>query len=136
LLTLAYPIITYYYFPDERILDQASLVGGYTFICVSGLLFISIGILASSLTRSQLVAGIFSFSMLFGLIVGSNELDSQAELYLNEFDKLKQLFEYAHVLEHVKDFSRGVIDSRPIVFYASGTLLMLSMAVLAVDHKH
>jgi ABC-2 type transport system permease protein len=72
LLTLAYPAITYYYFPDERILDKASLIGGYSFICTSGLLFVSIGILASSMTRSQLVAGIFSFAMLFGLIVGTN----------------------------------------------------------------
>lgn len=135
LLTLAYPAITYYYFPDERILDKASLAGGYAFICVSGFLFVSIGILASSLTRSQLVAGIFSFALLFILIVGTLALNNQAELHLNEYETLHVFLEYIHVIEHVNDFSRGIIDTRPIVFYLSATFLTLSMAVLAVDHK-
>jgi len=135
LLTLAYPAITFYYFPDERVLDKASLIGGYSFICGSGLLFISMGILASALSRSQLVASIFSFSMLFGLIVGTNALSNHANLLLNDYDAVTVMIDYTHVLEHVKDFSRGVIDTRPIIFYTSGTLLMLSLAVLAVDHK-
>lgn len=135
LLTLAYPAITYYFFPDERILDKASLIGGYSFICISGLLFISMGILASSLTRSQLVAGIFSFTMLFGLIVGGKYLNDLAVVHLEQFDTLRLMVDYIQVYEHVEDFSRGVLDSRPIIFYLSGTLLMLSVAVLAVDHK-
>lgn len=135
LLTLAYPAITYYYFPDARILDQASLIGGYSFICISGFLFVSIGILASSLTRSQLVAGIFSFALLFILIVGTVALNNQAQQHLSDFDTLQVFLDYFFVIEHVNDFSRGIIDTRPIVFYLSGTLLMLSLAVLAVDHK-
>ena len=135
LLTLAYPAITYHFFPDERIIDKASLVGGYSFICISGTLFISIGILASSFTRSQLVAGIFSFSLLFGLIVGSNHLNNLVNDQLDQYDTLHLMIEYLYVYEHVADFSRGIIDSRPIILYSSGTLLMLSMAVLAVDHK-
>lgn len=135
LLTLAFPIITYYYFPDERILDQASLVGGYLFICISGLLFVSVGILASSLTRSQLVAGIFTFTLLFGFIFGTNTLHNTVVERLSEFDTLRVFIEYLHMFEHVRDFTRGVVDSRPVVFYGSSTLLMLSFAVLAVDHK-
>lgn len=135
MLTLAFPAMTYYFFPDDRVIDQASLIGGYSFICISGFLFISIGILASALTRSQLVAGIFSFSMLFGLILGSNSLNNLASGHLDQYETLRQIIEYVYVYEHVEDFSRGVLDSRPIVFYTSGTLLMLSVAVLAVDHK-
>ncbi|MCZ6675024.1 MAG: ABC transporter permease [Verrucomicrobia bacterium] len=136
LLTLAYPVITYHFFPDDRILDQASLIGGYSFICLSGLLFVSFGIFASSLTRSQLVAGIFCFSMLFGLILGGNSLNDFATVHLDKFSMLRLFVENIHVYEHVEDFSRGVLDTRPFVFYISGALLMLSMAVLAVDHKH
>jgi ABC-2 type transport system permease protein len=135
LLTLAFPAITYYYFPDERIIDRASLIGGYTFICASGFLFISAGILASSVTRSQLVAGIFSFAMMFGLIVGTNILNIQAELHLYGYESVHAVLQYVNILGHVEDFRRGVIDTSPIIFYGSGTLLMLSMAVLAVDHK-
>lgn len=134
-LTLSYPFITYHFFPDERILDKASLIGGYSFICISGLLFTSMGILASSLTRSQLVAGIFSFTLLFGLIFGTKSLSGIASTQLDHFTTLSRMMDYIQIYDHVGDFSRGVIDTRPIVFYLSGTMLMLSMAVLAVDHK-
>jgi ABC-2 type transport system permease protein len=135
LLTLAYPAITYYFFPDDRILDKASLIGGYSFISISGLLFVGIGILASSVTRSQLIAGIFSFTLLFGLIFGANSLNGLATGYLDQLTTLEALLEYVQIYEHVGDFSRGVLDTRPIIFYLSGTLLTLSIAVLAVDHK-
>ncbi len=135
LLTLAYPFITYYFFPDERIIDTASLLGGYLFICLSGMLFISMGILASSVTKSQLVAGIFSFSLLFGLIVGGSYISDLAAIYLDDLTRLRLLSDYIVVYDHVDDFSRGLLDTRPFFFYLSGTMLALSGSVLAIDHK-
>jgi len=135
LLTLAYPAITYHFFPDERILDKASLIGGFAIICSSGLLYISIGILASSLARSQLVAGLLTFSMLFGLILGVQMIKEKADEYFESYPIVSMLLEYIQVVDHVRDFSRGVLDTRPIILYVSGSLLMLSIAVLAVDHK-
>ncbi|MBC9866304.1 MAG: ABC transporter permease [Opitutae bacterium] len=135
LLTLAYPAITYYYFPDQRIVDWASLTGGYTFICLSGWLFISIGIFASAMARSQLVAGIFCFSLLFGLIAGGKYLNDLAIVHLDDFSTLRAFIQYVQIYHHVEDFTRGVLDTRPFFFYGSGSLLMLSLAVLAVDHK-
>jgi ABC-2 type transport system permease protein len=41
---------------DPRFLDRGPLLGGYLFIAVSGLLFIAIGVFASSLSRNQAVA--------------------------------------------------------------------------------
>ena len=134
-LTLAFPAITYYFFPDDRILDKASLIGGYSFICISGLLFTSIGILASSVTRSQLIAGIFSFTLLFGLLFGENALGGIAGGYMDRFFLIGSFLDYIQISGHVEDFSRGVIDTRPIIFYLSSTMVMLSIAVLAVDHK-
>lgn len=135
LLTLAYPFLTYYFFPDERIIDSASLIGGYAFICLSGTLFISMGILASSVTKSQLVAGIFSFSMLFGLIVGGRYLSDLAGTYLDPASTLSLLSDYIVVYDHVDNFSRGILDTRPFFFYLSGTMLALSGSVLAIDHR-
>ena len=56
---------------DQRLLELGPIVGGYLFIAVSGLLFIAIGVFASSLSKNQAVAGIMSFSMLFALVVGA-----------------------------------------------------------------
>src|SRR5258708_25530692 len=68
--TLGFHYILQIYARDVRYLDAGPLIGGYLFIAVSGLLFVSIGILASALTRSQAVAGILCFTMLLGLIGG------------------------------------------------------------------
>src|ERR1017187_1139783 len=38
---------------DARLFDLGPLIGGYVFIAVSGLLFVAIGVLASSLARNQ-----------------------------------------------------------------------------------
>ena len=55
---------------DSRFLDSGPLLGGYLFVAVSGLLFIAVGVFASSLSRNQAVSGILCFTMLAGLIVG------------------------------------------------------------------
>ena len=43
---------------DPRLLDPGTLVGGYLYIAVSGLLFVAIGVFASALARNQAVAAV------------------------------------------------------------------------------
>ena len=72
--TVGFHFILHYYAADSRLLAPGPLIGGYLFIAVSGLLYIAVGIFASSLTRSQLVAAIITFVMIVGLTVGIKEL--------------------------------------------------------------
>ena len=76
-----------------------------------------------------------TFSMLFGLILGVQMIKEKADEYFESYPIVSMLLEYIQVVDHVRDFSRGVLDTRPIILYVSGSLLMLSIAVLAVDHK-
>jgi ABC-2 type transport system permease protein len=120
---------------DMRFLDSGPLIGGYIFIAVSGLLFIAIGIFASSLARNQAVAGILGFTMLFGLIVGLSFLPS-VELLNNEMLKpVKAAVEYAQIFQHLADFSHGVVDTRQLLFYLGGTVLALIFSILGVEVK-
>ena len=89
--------------------------------------YISIGLFASSLTQNQIVAflialfiGIF-FQMLFD-VIGSGLTGS-----------LGQAFSFLSLRTHVDSLSRGVIDSRDIIYFLSiifigliGTQIMLS----------
>src|SRR5690606_6988787 len=61
---LASPALT------PRLLDKTTLIGGFSFVAITGMLFIAIGIFSSSLTRSQLVAGMLCFGILFIVLVG------------------------------------------------------------------
>tara|TARA_R100000027_G_scaffold22267_2_gene16143 strand:+ start:7817 stop:8581 length:765 start_codon:yes stop_codon:yes gene_type:complete len=115
--------------------DPASLLGGYLFVALSGALFIALGIFCSSLTRSQLVAGMLCFTGLFLLIAGSRLL---LEVPLPKTGPLKALnapFQYFQTFEHLLDFSTGIIDSRPFVYYISGSLLFLVFSVILVERK-
>jgi len=120
---------------DQRLLDPGPIVGGYVFVAVSGLLFVALGVLASSLSRNQAVAGILSFSFLFALIIGSRYLASAPWLDRESLSPLKAAVDYGQVFQHYEDFTRGVVDVRELLFYVSGTALALIFSILSVEVK-
>jgi ABC-2 type transport system permease protein len=138
-LSIAYPLITALIVDQPEVTDRlfhlGSLLGGYLFIAASGALFVSIGIFTSSLTRSQLVAGMLSFSILFMIIVGVAAI----RLLNVDFGESSLLSDsvitYFQVFDHFEDFSRGLIDTRPFVYYLSSTVAVLGLSILVVESK-
>lgn len=120
---------------DARFLDAGPLIGGFLFIGVSGLFFVAIGVFASSLTRNQSVAGILSCVMLATLIIGGNALADSHWLEQGLLRPAKTAVDYMHVFGHRDDFTRGVIDTRHLIFYVSGTILTLIFSILSVEAK-
>lgn len=138
-LTLCFPLIVYFSLPsarvDARLLDPASLLGGYSFIAISGTLFIALGLFSSSLTRSTLVAGMLSFSLLFVIILGGRLLLEQPFMEVGWLQWMDDPIDYLHAFRHLDYFSRGVIDTRPFFFYLSNALLLLGITSLVVESK-
>jgi len=138
-LTLLFPLLAYYAMPesavDPRLLDSASLVGGFAFIAVSGTLFIAIGIFASSLTRTQLVAGMLSFCILFALIILGRLMMQYPMPDVPWLAWVGSGEGYFETFAHLKDFSRGVVDTRPFFLYLSNALLLLGITTLVVEAK-
>lgn len=116
-------------------LDYGPLVGGYVFIAVSGTLFVALGVLASALTRNQAVAGILAFVLLLTLVIGTRFAGTLELLKLDSFDRLRTAVDYAQVFTHLEDFTRGVVDTRQVLFYVSGATLALILAILGVEAK-
>lgn len=138
-LALAYPAMTAYYFDQPevtvRVLERGPLIGGFTFIALSGALFVAVGIFSSALTRSQLVAGMLCFSIIFILIVGVPVIQNTG--YVPDVDLVlpDALLAYFQVPQHFQDFVRGVIDTRPVVYYLSSAVMVLGLAVFVVESK-
>ncbi|MBL9187427.1 MAG: ABC transporter permease subunit [Opitutaceae bacterium] len=120
---------------DARVLDSGPLLGGFLFIAISGLFFIAIGVFASSLTRNQSVAAIISGVLLGLLILGGNALTDSAWIEHGVLRPAKAVIEYGHVFGHRDDFVRGVVDTRHVLFYVSGTVLALLFSILSVEVK-
>jgi len=104
---------------------------GVTFlgIFLLGCLFISLGCFASAVTRSQMVAAMVSLAIgfsLFLLSMSAGHVPTSApwqQAVLGCF----ALFDQMH------DFSRGVVDTRPVVLYATLTLFFLFLTLRAVE---
>jgi ABC-2 type transport system permease protein len=120
---------------DPRFLDSGPLVGGFLFIAVSGLFFVAIGVFASSMTSNQSVAGVLGCVMLATLIIGGSALADSTWLEQGVLRPVKSVLEYANVAAHREDFTRGVIDTRHLLFYLSGTVLALIFSILSVEAK-
>ncbi len=120
---------------DPRFIDFGPLIGGYVFIAVSGLLFVAIGVFASSISRNQAVAGIMSFSILFALIVGGGFIVQTDWIKRDTMAVFKAAVDYGQIFVHRDDFTRGVIDTRQLLFYLSGTTLALIFSILGVEAK-
>jgi ABC-2 type transport system permease protein len=133
--TLGFHYILELYARDSRYLDSGPLIGGYLFIAVSGLLFIGVGVLASAVTRSQAVAGILSFTLLLGLIVGFSYLSGLNALNQDGLLPVRTALETLSIPGHVEDFTNGIVDARQVFFYLTGSVLALIFSILGVEAK-
>ena len=133
--TLGFHYILQLHARDLRGLDPGPLIGGYLFIAISGLLFIGIGIFASSMTRSQPVAGIFTVVLLIIVILGPRYLGDLSALNNSTLSPLKGALEALQISTHVEDFTHGVIDTRQLFYYLTGSTLALIFSILGVEAK-
>jgi ABC-2 type transport system permease protein len=120
---------------DAHLIDPGPILGGYLFITISGLFFIAIGVFASSLSRNQSVAGIICVVMLVAFILGGQYLANASWLDREALLPLKDAVNYAQIAQHREDFTRGVVDTRELLFYISGTVLALIFSILSVEAK-
>ena len=73
--------------------------------------------------------------MLAGLIVGVRFLSDASWLSRDILLPVKSAVDYAQIFSHYDDFTRGVIDTRQVLFYVSGTVLALIFSILGVEAK-
>lgn len=95
--------------------------GSYLFLLLAGMLFIAIGCLASVVTQNQVVAAVIAFCLLTLFFFGG----LLTFFTPNASPLFRELVSYGSTLEHMSEFSRGVIDSRRVVFYLSATVFTL-----------
>lgn len=138
-IALAYPLLTILILPQAELrpllLEPGSLLGGYFFITTSGMLFVALGIFTSSLTRSQLIAGMLSFSAIFLLIIGATAIEFIAPGLGSWRPFPGEALSYLQTFDHFEDAVRGMIDLRPLIYYFSSTALVLALSSLVVEAK-
>lgn len=99
--------------------DWGPVFTGYLGTWLLGSVLIAIGVLTSSLTRNQVIAAVFSFVALL-LLFSVGLLD----LFVRD-PETSRIIKYVSLIEHLQDFSKGILDTRPVMFYLSETLICL-----------
>ncbi|MFZ4778528.1 MAG: ABC transporter permease [Terrimicrobiaceae bacterium] len=98
-----------------------SYLGAYSMLILIGLLYTALGCLASALTDNQIVAAVIAFAAILSLF-----FLGLLSLFLPAAGPLvREVTYYFSPIQHMMDFSRGIFDTRPVVFYISSTLLVL-----------
>ena len=100
---------------------EGAYYGSYLLLLLMGMFYISIGCLASVLTRNQIIAAVISFCAITMLLFGG----LLSFILQGLTPGLRDLFEYFSAIEHMSQFSKGLFDSRPVVWYTSMTVFML-----------
>ena len=109
--------------------DWGPIFAGYVGVLLIGSLFLAIGIFSSATTKSQLLAAMMTAALLFLLF-----LFGVFEQMVNN-DTAKQALGYIGIWNHIDEFASGIVDTRRLVFYLSGTLFFLFLASRALEDK-
>jgi ABC-2 type transport system permease protein len=109
--------------------DAGVAVMGYIGMILLGAAYAAVGVFASTLTRHQLVAAIVAIAILATFAILMQAMVAQAP------DPLNHLAARLNVMTYFKSFSRGVIDTRGVLYFLSATLLMLFLGVKTLESQ-
>ena len=109
-------------------LDRGPAIGGYIGLVLMGGAYVSIGVMTSSFSRNSIVSFIVAFAISFALyLIGR----------LTQFvpPSLQALTSFLSIDSHFENISRGVIDSRDVIYYFSVIGVCLLVATLSLESR-
>lgn len=110
-------------------LDLGPIIGGYIGAILLGSAYCAIGVFASSLTRNQIVAFIIGAAICFTFTIIDRVLFFVP-------GALASIIEYIGANSHFANISKGVIDTRDIIYFASVIFLALFGTYLMMKEKN
>ncbi|WP_447602999.1 ABC transporter permease [Nitrospira sp. Nam80] len=123
LLTLVLPVLLNQY----AVFPWTALAAGYVGLWLLGLVFIAVGLFASSLTEYQIVAGFTGMGILLALwAVGLISPDA-------EMTALAAIQRKMALYPHFDVFMQGLMSTGSMVFFLTFTMFWLAMAYRVVE---
>jgi len=109
-------------------IDIGSILGSYFGLLFLATTYTAVGLFTSTLSKNQIVAFILGVFITFLLFYG---FDALADLTNNNTYFIKKL----GINEHFKSISRGVVDTRDLIYFISITLLFLFITKQKVNNE-
>ena len=123
-LTLLYPAIVVYF----ARLEWGPVFTGYLGLLLMGATFIAVGVFASSLTENQIVAAITTFGalLIFWILGWSADYAGGTA---------GRVLQFLSILEHNDSFSKGVLDTKDVLYYLNFTVLALFLTLRSLEAR-
>lgn len=128
-MTLLYPLMMFKWPWHLGALDMGPVWSGYLGLLVYSAAAVSIGLLVSSLTESQVIAFFITFITLGGLHL-VNLLDSVVQS-----PAARNVIAFVSFDARLAGFARGLVNTRDLVFFASITALCLMSSFAALERR-
>lgn len=109
-------------------IDNGPVIGGYLGLLLMAGVYVSIGLLASSLTENQIVAFIVGLLLMFAFYIMDKVL-----IFVPDF--MTSVIEYLGIDFHFSNIARGVIDSRDVVYFGSLLGFTLYLSVVSLERR-
>jgi ABC-2 type transport system permease protein len=109
-------------------LDKGPTYGGYFGLLLMGGAYAAIGVMASALTRNQIVAFIVAFAISFALYLFGRIVQIVPE-------SLQPIVAFLSIDGHFESITRGVIDSRDVIYYLSVMAVALVIATVSLEAR-
>lgn len=110
-------------------IDLGPVAAGYLGTLGVGMMLLAVGLFFSAITRNQIVAALLGFGVNMALfLVGLSES-------IGSEQSSESLVGYMNLFEHMLDFSRGIVDTRHLIYYGSVALFALFCTVQALQAR-
>ncbi len=111
-------------------IDSAGVIGSYFGLFLLGAVFTSIGIFSSSFTENQVTAFIIAVFLSFILYFGFNAISG-----IGLFTGIADIIDQLGILYHYNSMSKGLIDSRDVIYFISVISIMLLLTNLILRSR-
>jgi ABC-2 type transport system permease protein len=128
--TLIYFLSVYFLGYPKGNIDYGAMWGSYLGLIFLGSTFASIGIFCSLLTDSQIISFILSVLISFLVWLGFDFIYS-----FDIFGSFGQVIKWFGIDHHYASISRGVIDTRDILYFVSVVILFLLFSRLKLQSQ-
>lgn len=129
--TLIYYVSIYMLGAETGNIDTGATNGSYIGLLLLGGAFVSIGLFTSSLTSNQIVAFLGAVFLCF-FFYSAFDFLSRLDVF---FAKVDDIIENIGILSHYNSISRGVLDTRDLVYFFSFTGAFLFLTKLAIESR-
>lgn len=111
-------------------IDSGAAMGSYLGLLMLGSAFVSVGVFCSSLTENQVVAFILA---VFACFLSYSGFSSAAPLPV--FSSIQFLLDYLSIDTHYASISRGVVDSRDVIYFITFNAVFIFSTKLVIEKR-